>query len=132
MLGGTLAVLGVLLLDHVFAPFADAVSLSQARRLAGFLPFGFALAGGAAVLARLLSYWLLPVALGAGILLEWAWPGDFGYRLKEGGPTLAGLDRGRRRAPRGRARVRAALAARRRTSGPTGCPRRRARSSSCR
>ena len=88
VLGGTLAVLGVLLLDHVFAPFADAVSLSQARRLAGLLPIGFALAGGAAVLARLLSYRLLPVALGAGVLLEWAWPGDFGYRLKEGGPTL--------------------------------------------
>ncbi len=88
VLGGTLAVLGVLLLDHVFAPFADAVSLSQARRLAGFLPIGFALAGGAAVLARLLSWALLPVALAAGILLEWAWPGDFGYRLKEGGPTL--------------------------------------------
>ena len=88
VLGGTLAVLGVLLLDHVFAPFADAVSLSQARRLAGFLPVGFALAGGAAVLARLLSWVLLPAALAAGILLEWAWPGDFGYRLREGGPTL--------------------------------------------
>jgi Family of unknown function (DUF6541) len=88
VLGGTLAVLGVLLIDHVFAPFADAVSLSQARRLAGFLPIGFALAGGAAVLARMLSWVLLPAALVAGILLEWAWPGDFGYRLKEGGPTL--------------------------------------------
>jgi hypothetical protein len=88
VLGGTLAVLGVLLLDHVFAPFADAVSLSQARRLAGFLPIGFALAGGAAVLARMVSYALLPLALAAGIALEWAWPGDFGYRLKEGGPTL--------------------------------------------
>ena len=32
------------------------------------------------MLARLLSSGVLPVALGAGILLEWAWPGDFGYR----------------------------------------------------
>jgi hypothetical protein len=88
VLGGTLAVLGVLLVDLVFANFADAVSLSQARRLASFLPVAFALAGGAAVLARLLAYWLLPLALGAGILLEWVWPGDFGYRLQDGGPTL--------------------------------------------
>ncbi len=88
VLGGTVALLAVLLLDPVFPRFADAVSLSQARRLAAFLPFVFALAGGAAVLARLLSWAVLPLALGAGILLEWRWPGDFGYVLREGGPTL--------------------------------------------
>jgi hypothetical protein len=31
---------------------------------------------------------VLPLALGAGIALERAWPGDFGYVLKDGGPTL--------------------------------------------
>ena len=31
---------------------------------------------------------VLPIALAAGIALESAWPGDFGYRLEEGGPTL--------------------------------------------
>ena len=45
----------------LFTHFADAVSISQARRAAGFVPFPFAVAGGAAVLARLLSIGALPV-----------------------------------------------------------------------
>jgi uncharacterized protein DUF6541 len=88
VLGGTLVVLAVLLSDVLFPRLVDAVSLSQARRLAGFLPLAFALAGGAAVLSRVLSWAVLPLALAAGVALEWAWPGDFGYRLEEGGPTL--------------------------------------------
>jgi hypothetical protein len=88
VLGGTFVVLAVLLSDVLFPRLVDAVSLSQARRLAGFLPLAFALAGGAAVLARVLSWAVLPIALAAGIALEWAWPGDFGYRLEQGGPTL--------------------------------------------
>jgi hypothetical protein len=88
VLGGTLVVLAVVLSDAIFPRFVDAVSLSQARRLAGFLPLAFALAGGAAVLSRVLSWAVLPVALVAGIVLERAWPGDLGYRLEEGGPTL--------------------------------------------
>jgi hypothetical protein len=88
VLGGALVVLAVLLSDALFPRLVDAVSLSQARRLAGFLPLAFALAGGAAVLARALSWAVLPLALVAGLALEWAWPGDFGYRLEEGGPTL--------------------------------------------
>jgi hypothetical protein len=87
VLGGTVAMLLLLLLDPVFPRFADAVSLSQARRLAGFLPIAFALAGGASVLAGLLSWVVLPLALAAGIALELAWPGDFGYVLGDGGPT---------------------------------------------
>jgi hypothetical protein len=88
VLGGTVATLLLLLLDVVFPRLADAVSLSQARRLSGFLPIAFALAGGAAVLARVASWGVLPLALAAGVALEWLWPGDFGYVLKEGGPTL--------------------------------------------
>jgi hypothetical protein len=88
VLGGTLVVLAVLLSDVLFPRLVDAVSLSQARRLAGFLPLAFALAGGAAVLSRVLSWAVLPLALAAGIALERVWPGDFGYRLEEGGPTL--------------------------------------------
>jgi hypothetical protein len=88
VLGGTVGTLVLLLLDPLFPRFADVVSISQARRLAGFLPFAFALAGGAAVVARVASWGLLPLALAAGILLERAWPGDFGYVLREGGPTL--------------------------------------------
>jgi hypothetical protein len=89
VLGGTLAVLGIELIPWVFPHFADAVSLSQARRLAGFVPIPFALAGGAAVLARLIGPLVLPAALGAGIGLQLAFPGDFGPGLEKGGPALA-------------------------------------------
>jgi hypothetical protein len=89
VLGGTLAVLGIELLVWVFPHFADAVSVSQARRAAGFVPIPFALAGGAAVLTGLIGFLVLPLALGAGIALQLAFPGDFGPGLREGGPALA-------------------------------------------
>jgi len=89
VLGGSLAVLVVMLVPLLFVPFSDLVSLSQARRAAGFLPFAFAFAGGLAVLARLLGIWVLPLALASGIALQLLWPGDFGYRLVDGGPALA-------------------------------------------
>ena len=54
MLGGTVLVLALELLPFVFPRFSDLVSLSQSRRAAGFVPFAFALVGGAAVLARAL------------------------------------------------------------------------------
>ncbi len=81
VLGGSLAVLGVELLAWVFPHFADAVSLSQARREAGFVPFAFALAGGAAVVAGLVRLAVLPLALAAGIALQLAYGG--------GGPAAA-------------------------------------------
>jgi hypothetical protein len=65
------------------------VSVSQARRAAGFVPFTFAFAGGAAVLAGVLGVFVLPVALGAGIALQLAFPGDFGPGLVKGGPAAA-------------------------------------------
>jgi hypothetical protein len=89
VLGGTLAVLAIVLVPFVFPRFAETVSLSQARRLAAFLPLPFAFAGGAWVLARLLRAWVLPLALATGIWLELAWPGDFNYTLKHGGPAAA-------------------------------------------
>jgi len=84
VLGGAVAVLALMLIPELFTPFSNAVSLSQSRRAAGFLPFAFAFAGGLALLAR--SIWVLPFALAAGILLERQWPGDFAYGLREGGP----------------------------------------------
>jgi hypothetical protein len=89
VLGGTLAVLGIELLVWVFPHFADAVSVSQARRAAGFVPFAFALAGGTAVLAGLVGVWVVPLALAAGIGLQLAFPGDFGPGLVDGGPAAA-------------------------------------------
>jgi hypothetical protein len=89
VLGGSLAIFALTLVPFIFPRFADAVSLSQARREGGFLPFAFALAGGAAVLTGVLSWAVLPVAVGAGIALQLAFPGDFGYNLTSGGPALA-------------------------------------------
>jgi hypothetical protein len=87
VLGGFARVLALVLVPTLFMHFADACSISQARRVAGFVPFPFAVAGGGAVLARLLSVGALFVGLGAGIAFQLAYPGDFGYTLGEGGPA---------------------------------------------
>lgn len=89
VIGGFVAVLAIVLWPTLFGHFSDSVSISQARRAAGFVPFPFAVAGGAAVLARLLSLGALPVGLGAGIAFQLAYPGDFGYAFDDGGPALA-------------------------------------------
>jgi hypothetical protein len=77
VVGGSVALLALVLVSPLFTVLSDAVSLSQSRRLAGFLPLAFALAGGIAVLARLVGRAVLPAALVAGVALELAWPGDF-------------------------------------------------------
>jgi hypothetical protein len=89
VLGGSVLLLGLLLIPSLFVRFSDTVSVSQARRAAGFLPLPFAFAAGVAVLAGLTRWLVLPLALGAGIALQLAWPGDFGYRFEGGGPALA-------------------------------------------
>lgn len=53
VVGGTLAVLLVALVPPLFDRLADAVSVAQAARLAGFLPLAFALAGAALLAGRL-------------------------------------------------------------------------------
>jgi hypothetical protein len=83
-LGGTVAVLALMLVPELFVRFSNAVSLSQARRAAGFAPLPFAFAGGLAILAR--SALVVPAGLLAGIVLERTWPGDFAYGLRHGGP----------------------------------------------
>ena len=89
VLGGMLAAFAVTLLAFVFPHLADLVSISQARRLAGFAPKAFALTGAAIVLAGLLRWAVLPVALAAGIALQLVVPGDFGrpYGHGHGGPA---------------------------------------------
>jgi hypothetical protein len=88
VLGGFLAVAAVLLVPHLFVAFSDLVSISQARRAAGFWPLAFAFAGGWAVLAGLLRGLVVPAALAAGLALQLAYPGEFAYRLEHGGPAL--------------------------------------------
>jgi hypothetical protein len=89
VLGGMLITFAVALLPFVFPHFADAISISQARRVIGFTPRPFALAGAALVLAGLLRLAVLPAALGAGILLQQYFPGDFGahYRPEHVAPA---------------------------------------------
>jgi hypothetical protein len=81
VLGGSLAIFALTLVPFVFPRFADAVSISQARRLVGFMPLPYALVGGAGVLAGLFGILTIPFALAAGIVLELTYPGDFGYRF---------------------------------------------------
>src|SRR5207245_2465695 len=87
VLGGSLAVFALTLPAFVFPHFADAVSLSQARRFGGFVPLPFAFTGGLALLARWAGVALLPAALAAGIALELQRPGSFGASA-DGGPAL--------------------------------------------
>jgi hypothetical protein len=89
VLAGSIVLLVLELSPWLFPRFSDAVSLSQSRRAAGFVPFAVVFAGAAAVLARTLRLALLPVALTAGIVLQHEFPGDFGRGLHGGGPALA-------------------------------------------
>ena len=87
VVGGSLAVFAAMLVPYLFTSLADVVSISQARRAAGFLPFAFAFAGGMGVLARLVGPILLPLALGAGMFLQIVYPGDFEYVLRNPAPA---------------------------------------------
>jgi hypothetical protein len=86
-LGGTLIILVLGTVPWLFVHFSDVVGLSQSRRAIGFAPLPFALAGGAALVARRL--WVPPLALVGGIVLQREWPGDFEYGLRHGGPAAA-------------------------------------------
>jgi hypothetical protein len=87
VVGGSVAVFAAMLIPYLFTSLADVVSISQARRAAGFLPFAFAFAGGMGVLARLVGPVLLPLMLGAGMFLQIVYPGDFEYVLREPAPA---------------------------------------------
>ena len=86
VLGGSLAVLAVLLAPQLFDALSDLFSLSQSRRLAAFLPLPFALAGAATIVGRLRLGGVL-AALGAGAILQLEYPGEFTYRVILGGPA---------------------------------------------
>jgi hypothetical protein len=85
VLGAGFAVLVIVLLPWAFDYFSEVVSVSQARRLAIFLPIPFAVAGGASLLGRYRIAGCL-VAFGVGGLLQLLYPGEFSYFLVVGGP----------------------------------------------
>jgi hypothetical protein len=72
VLGGTVAIALAALVPPVFERFADTVSLSQAVRLASFLPLPFALAGAAALAGRGRVLGVI-AALAGGIAAELAY-----------------------------------------------------------
>ena len=86
VLGASIAVLVLVLLPWAFDPLSNAVSVSQARRLAIFLPIPFAVAGAATLLGRFRIAGCL-AAFGAGALLQLVYPGEFSYFLVIGGPS---------------------------------------------
>jgi hypothetical protein len=88
VLGGTVAVLAVELWPLVFPHFSNLVSLSQSRRLSGFIPFAVALAGGAAIVARFSRTLALLGGLAVGIWLQVAFAGDFGLRASRTAPAI--------------------------------------------
>jgi hypothetical protein len=88
VLGGTVGVLALELWPLVFPHFAAAVSLSQARRAATFVPFVVAFVGGASLVARYSRALALTLALGCGIWLQVAYGGDFGLRALREQPAI--------------------------------------------
>jgi hypothetical protein len=88
VLGGTIAVLAIELWPLVFPHFSNAVSLSQSRRLSGFVPFAVALAGGAAIVSRFSRTLAIVGGLACGIWLQVALAGDFGLRAPRTEPAI--------------------------------------------
>jgi hypothetical protein len=88
VLGGSLAVLTVLLTPPLFTAISDAFSVSQSRRLPQFIPVAFAVAGACIVLSRLKAVGIA-VAAATGLALAFVYPGEFSYRVNEGGPGWA-------------------------------------------
>jgi hypothetical protein len=88
VLGGSLAPLILLLAPPLFTLFSDVVSISQARRAAGFVPLAFAFAGGLGVLSRIVGPLLPSIALVAGAVLEFTLRGDFDYTLDDSPPGV--------------------------------------------
>ena len=86
VLGGSLAVLGLVLVPWAFDYISDTVSVSQSRRLAAFLPIPIAVAGAASLLGRFRLAGCL-AAFGLGGLLQLVYPGEFSYFLVVGGPA---------------------------------------------
>lgn len=86
VLGGTLALLTIALLRPLFTAFGDLMSISQAVRIAAFLPLAFALAGAAALAGGLRAAGVA-LALAAGVLLQLLYPNGFPHRPLDLGPA---------------------------------------------
>ena len=73
----------------LFTTFSDLATLSQARRLAAFLPLSFAFAGAAALLGRLRIAGVT-AAVTLGLAIQLLYPGHASFREGPGGIEPAG------------------------------------------
>ena len=108
VVGGSLAVLGLVLVSAVFTPSRTPSRSPRHAELRGS-SFAFAFGGGLEVVTALLGPLAAPLALAAGIVLQLVYPGDFDYRLTEGGrrsrrgsPSAEGWRRSRTASSSGR------------------------------
>jgi hypothetical protein len=85
VLGGSLAILAVLLAPPLFTVFSDALTVSQSRRLPQFLPIPVAITGACIVFSRLRAGGAV-LAGAVGLLLVLGYPGEFSYTYGAGGP----------------------------------------------
>jgi uncharacterized protein DUF6541 len=84
VLGSALPILALLLTPTLFTAFSDLATLSQARRLHGFLPLSFAFAGAAVLLGRLRIAGII-AAMTLGFVFESLYPGHASFREGPGG-----------------------------------------------
>ena len=84
LLGASAVVLLITLVPALFTTVSDLVSISQARRIAAFLPAAVAVAAVAMVVGRLRVVGVV-VGLGVGWALHRRYPGDFTYSMSQGG-----------------------------------------------
>jgi hypothetical protein len=84
VVGGTLALLAILVIPPAFTAAADLLSLSQARRVPQFFPIPFAVVGGCILLTRLRAAGAL-IAAGLGVAFLLLFPGQFTYVYSAGG-----------------------------------------------
>jgi hypothetical protein len=89
VLGSAVPIFAVLLIPVLFTALSDLATISQARRLALFLPLGFAVAGAGALLGRL-RFAGIAIAVVLGVAVELLYPGAASFRHAPGGAEPPG------------------------------------------
>jgi hypothetical protein len=86
VLGGSLVLLAIALIQPLFTALSNLMSISQTLRIPAFLPLAFSLAG-AATLAGRLRLAGVGLALAVGLTFQLAYPDEFPHRPFDHGPS---------------------------------------------